>query len=167
MQQTDRYHSPLGMLLLTAEDGALTKLAFASTLRAAADSPTICSHGTLPPLVAAKHWLDLYFSGEVPDFQVPMRPKGTAFQTAVWQILMTIPYGETKTYGEIAAQIAAQRGIQKMSAQAVGGAVGRNPIAILIPCHRVLGANHALTGYSNGLDRKIALLTLEEIPFQL
>lgn len=167
MIQSFQYPSPLGKLLLTTEDGALTKIAFASTVGAAADTISPYAVGTSPLPDAAARWLDLYFAGKVPDFQVPMRPKGTAFQQAVWQILLTIPYGESVTYGEIAAQIAARRGIPKMSAQAVGRAVGRNPIVIMIPCHRVLGANHTLTGYSDGLDKKIALLTIENIPFRL
>ena len=91
----------------------------------------------------------------------PLHPAGTPFQRAVWDILRAIPYGQTMTYGAIAAQLAAQRGVPRVSAQAVGGAVGRNPISILVPCHRVVGADGSLTGYAGGVDKKLALLTLE------
>ena len=92
----------------------------------------------------------------------PLRPTGTAFQQEVWQLLMAIPYGKTTTYGEIAAVLAARRGIPRMSAQAVGGAVGHNPVSIIIPCHRVVGADGSLTGYAGGLNKKIELLKLEK-----
>jgi methylated-DNA-[protein]-cysteine S-methyltransferase len=105
--------------------------------------------------------LDRYFEGQDPGFVPPIRLDGTPFQQTVWELLQTIPYGETMTYGEIAARIARLRGIRKMSAQAVGGAVSRNPIALIIPCHRVIGSNGDLTGYAGGLDRKEWLLFLE------
>ena len=108
-----------------------------------------------------KRWLDLYFGGQKPDFLPPLHPEGTAFQKSVWDILLEIPYGKTISYGEIAGHIALKQGISRMSAQAVGGAVGRNPISIIIPCHRVVGADVSLTGYAGGLDRKIKLLELE------
>ena len=110
----------------------------------------------------ALRWLDLYFSGQRPDFLPPLRYGSTPFRKAVCDILLTIPYGETMTYGQIAAKVAEQQGIEKMSAQAVGGAVGRNPIALMIPCHRVVGAGGNLTGYAGGLDRKLKLLELEK-----
>ena len=109
----------------------------------------------------AKRWLTIYFSGKEPDFQVPLHFTGTEFQNEVWEILYAIPYGQTMTYGQIAAQIAEKRGLQRMSAQAVGGAVGRNEISIIVPCHRVVGTNGSLTGYAGGIDKKIALLQLE------
>lgn len=105
-----------------------------------------------------KRWLDLYFSGREPGFTPALNPAGSAFRRAVWEILLKIPYGKTTTYGQIAREIAAARGLAKMSAQAVGGAVGHNEISIIIPCHRVVGAHGSLTGYAGGIDRKIKLL---------
>ena len=105
-----------------------------------------------------KRWLDLYFSGREPGFTPALNPVGSAFRRAVWEILLKIPYGKTTTYGQIAREIAAARGLAKMSAQAVGGAVGHNEISIIIPCHRVIGAHGSLTGYAGGIDRKIKLL---------
>ena len=115
-----------------------------------------------PILLEAKRWLDLYFAGNKPDFMPPLHPIGSAFRQAVWNILLQIPYGQTMTYGEIARQLAKKRGVSRMSAQAVGGAVGHNKISILIPCHRVVGTNGSLTGYAGGLDKKIKLLELEQ-----
>ncbi len=105
-----------------------------------------------------KRWLDLYFSGREPGFTPALNPLGSAFRRAVWEILLKIPYGKTTTYGQIAREIAAARGLAKMSAQAVGGAVGHNEISIIIPCHRVVGTHGSLTGYAGGIDRKIKLL---------
>ena len=110
-----------------------------------------------------KRWLDLYFSGREPGFTPALNPAGSAFRRAVWEILLKIPYGKTTTYGQIAREIAAARGLAKMSAQAVGGAVGHNEISIIIPCHRVIGAHGNLTGYAGGIDRKIKLLKLEGV----
>ena len=109
-----------------------------------------------------KQWLDIYFSGKEPDFTVPLHFTGTDFQNEVWEILCTIPYGQTMTYGEIARQIAVKKGLPRMSAQAVGGAVGHNEISIIVPCHRVVGTNGSLTGYAGGIDKKIKLLQLEK-----
>ena len=105
-----------------------------------------------------RRWLDLYFSGREPGFTPALNPAGSAFRRAVWEILLKIPYGKTTTYGQIAREIAAARGLVKMSAQAVGGAVGHNEISIIIPCHRVVGTHGSLTGYAGGIDRKIKLL---------
>ena len=152
---TAHYNSPLGGMTLTSDGTALTALDF--------DDTGDCIRGIqkdLPVFEETLHWLDLYFSGKVPDFLPPLAPIGTAFQQMVWEMLRAIPYGETTTYGRIAAQIAAARG-GRMSAQAVGGAVGRNPISILIPCHRVIGADGSLTGYAGGMVRKEFLLRLE------
>lgn len=115
----------------------------------------------LPVFEEAKRWLDIYFSGKNPDFQVPLHFTGTDFQNEVWEILYAIPYGQTTTYGEIAAQLAKKRGLPRMSAQAVGGAVGHNEISIIVPCHRVVGASGSLTGYAGGIEKKIELLRLE------
>jgi len=113
-----------------------------------------------------KRWLDLYFSGREPGFMPALNPAGSAFRRAVWEILLKIPYGKTTTYGQIAREIAAARGLAKMSAQAVGGAVGHNEISIIIPCHRVVGTHGSLTGYAGGIDRKIKLLQLEGVDMQ-
>lgn len=110
-----------------------------------------------------KQWLKQYFGGEQPNIEVPLRVSGTLFQEDVWGILREIPYGETTTYGEIAERIAKKRDMRKMSAQAVGQAVGHNPISILIPCHRVLGKDRSLTGYAGGVDKKEFLLHLEKV----
>lgn len=116
----------------------------------------------LPVFEQTRRWLDLYFKGEIPDFTPSLLVKGSDFRQAVWKILMDIPYGQTVTYGEIAKKMEKQTGI-RVSAQAVGGAVGHNPFSILVPCHRVVGANGRLTGYAGGIDRKYALLTLEKV----
>lgn len=110
-----------------------------------------------------RRWLDIYFSGRKPDFTPALRMCGTPFRRRVWEILLTIPYGKTLTYGEIAELIACKTGTKRMSAQAVGGAVGHNPVSIIVPCHRVLGAGGSLTGYAAGIDKKMRLLQLEGI----
>ena len=115
----------------------------------------------LPVFEDTIKWLDIYFGGAVPDFTPELSIHSTPFREAVWDILLTIPYGQTITYGEIAANLAHQMGKKKMSAQAVGGAVGHNPISIIIPCHRVVGADGSLTGYAGGLKRKQFLLDIE------
>ena len=120
-----------------------------------------CAEGDLNVFAEAETWLNMYFTGRNPEAFPPLRPEGTPFQKKVWAILRTIPYGSTVTYGAIASRLAGQTGTGRMSAQAVGRAVGRNPISILIPCHRVVGAHGGLTGYAGGLDRKRALLSLE------
>ena len=106
-------------------------------------------------------WLDIYFSEKEPDFLPPLHPIGSAFRQDVWEILLQIPYGQTATYGEIARRLAERRGVPRMSAQAVGGAVGHNEISIIIPCHRVVGTNGSLTGYAGGIDKKVKLLESE------
>ena len=115
--------------------------------------------------LSAQEWLDRYFAGENPAVGFPLALNGTAFRKEVWDILRGIPYGKTMTYGQIAALIAKRRGVDRFSGQAVGGAVGHNPISIVIPCHRVVGASGGLTGYAGGLERKSALLKLEGIKY--
>lgn len=161
MQAIHYQDSPLGNILLVADEIGLTGLWFGGQKEFERMRPWAGEEESLPTLKQARRWLDLYFDGREPDFFVPLHPAGTAFQQSVWNILLTIPYGKTTTYGEIARQIAAQNGLARMSAQAVGGAVSRNPIAILVPCHRVIGADGSLTGYAGGVERKRALLALE------
>ena len=165
MDYTHHCDSPLGGITLASDDEALTGLwfdgqkYFGDTLgREHAEKP-------LPVFEEAVRWLDLYFSGKDPGFTSKLSTHGTPFRDAVWEILRTIPFGKVMTYGEIADRIAAERGLRGMSAQAVGGAVGHNPISIIIPCHRVLGADGSLTGYAGGLDKKARLLELEHIAF--
>ena len=118
----------------------------------------------LPIFSSTKKWLDKYFAGKKPSVkELPLAPVGSEFRKAVWKILCDIPYGETVTYGDIAKTVAKKKSIAKMSAQAVGGAVGHNPISIIIPCHRVVGTNGSLTGYGGGLPIKIKLLEHEGV----
>lgn len=117
----------------------------------------------LPIFKLTDQWLDIYFSGKAPDFTPKIKMKTTPFRKMVWEIMLKIPFGQTMTYGQIAAQIARQKGLKQMSAQAVGGAVGHNSISLIIPCHRVIGSNGQLTGYAGGLDKKTKLLQLEKI----
>ena len=147
-EMTGVYLSPLGDIVLTSDGLALTGLRFA-----------VATYGEpaqdIPPLADACRWLDLYFGGAIPDFTPRLAPQGTPFQQSVWGELLAIPYGHTVSYGYIAQRLRCR------SAQAVGGAVGRNPIALIIPCHRVVGSDGHLTGYAYGLDRKQWLLSHE------
>lgn len=163
MQYINYYASPLGNILLAADDIGLTGLWFHGQKYFAPHLEEEYEEKELPVFEQTKHWLDIYFSGKEPDFSVPLHTKGSDFQKEVWEILCQIPYGKTVTYGEIARQIADKRGLKRMSAQAVGGAVGHNEISIIIPCHRVVGTNGSLTGYGGGIDKKIKLLTLENV----
>ena len=162
MIYTAHYDSPLGGMTLVSDGTALIELDFDGHTDLAAQPDANQQQKSLPVCEETCRWLDLYFAGKKPDFMPALRPAGTPFQQAVWEILRTIPYGGTTTYGAIARRIAADAG-RRMSAQAVGGAVGRNPISILIPCHRVIGADGSLTGYAGGLPRKTALLRIEGV----
>lgn len=161
MEYTYPYPSPLGGITLASDGEALTGLWFDGQKYFADNLDACREEKTLPVFDQAVRWLDLYFAGQEPGFTPPLKMKTTPFRKAVWEILLTIPYGRTMTYGQIAQQIARQKNLPRMSAQAVGGAVGHNAISLIIPCHRVVGANGSLTGYAGGLDRKIKLLTLE------
>lgn len=163
MQYTTTYLSPLGQILLAADDIGLTGLWFNGEKFYAKNLAPEHEEKEVPVFGEVKHWLDLYFSGTNPEFMPPIHMIGSTFQLSVWNILKQIPYGETTTYGEIAKQIAASRGKERMSAQAVGGAVGHNEISIIVPCHRVVGTNGSLTGYAGGVDKKVRLLTLEGV----
>lgn len=162
MQYTSRYRSPLGEMLLAADETGVTGLWFAGQKYFARHLDKEHAEKEIPLFATVKHWLDVYFAGSEPDLTVPLHFTGTAFQNEVWGILCAIPYGQTTTYGEIAKQLAARRGLPHMSARAVGGAVGHNPISILVPCHRVVGLGGSLTGYAGGLERKRCLLALEQ-----
>lgn len=164
-QYISHYESPLGPMLLTADDTGLTGLWFEGQRHLPEALEQGADDRELSVFQTARRWLDLYFSGKIPDFTVPLHLIGTAFQKKVWDILCTIPYGHTTTYGWIARQLAAQTGVPRMAAQAVGGAVGRNPISLIVPCHRVIGADGSLTGYGGGIERKEQLLRLEGAAF--
>ena len=157
------YDSPMCGITFASDGERLTGLwldrqkYFADTLKGEATDQM------LPVFEETIRWLDIYFSGNEPDFTPPLSMKGSPFRQEVWEILLTIPYGQTMTYGEIARIMAERRGLARMSAQAVGGAVGHNPISIIVPCHRVVGTNGSLTGYAGGIDKKIKLLTLEKV----
>ncbi len=155
------YNSPLGGILLAADEIGLTGLWFNGQKYFARSLPAGYTEQNTPALSEAKRWLEVYFTGKKPDFMPPLHIVGSAFRRAVWEILLQIPYGKTTTYGEIARQFAKKQKLPRMSAQAVGGAVGHNEISIIIPCHRVVGTNGSLTGYAGGIDKKIKLLELE------
>ena len=163
MQYKSIYQSPLGEILLAADDMGLTGLWFCGQKYDRQGLRNDAVMQETPILANTKRWLDIYFTGQLPDFMPDIHMQGTPFQQAVWQILRQIPYGETVTYKEIASRLARERGLSHMSAQAVGGAVGRNKISILVPCHRVVGADGSLTGYAGGMDKKQQLLALEGV----
>ena len=162
LEYTCTYKSELGNILLAADEIGLTGLWFEGQKYFANTLPEEHISQETPILTDAKKWLDIYFSGVEPDFQIPIHLEGTDFQMCVWEMLCTIPYGETTTYGAIAKQIAHDRGISKMSSQAVGNAIGRNPVSVIVPCHRVIGAKGNLTGYAGGIERKAELLKIEQ-----
>ena len=149
------YASPLGPILLAADETGLTGLWFEGQKYFPSFLGVEYQEKETPILTETVRWLDVYFSGKDPDILPPLHPQGSPFRQTVWDILLTIPRGQTMTYGEIARRLGVH------SAQAVGGAVGHNPISILIPCHRVVGSDGSLTGYAGGLDRKTRLLQLE------
>lgn len=153
------FPSPLGEILLTCDEVGLTGVSFQDGSHST--EQTDCFREENAVLREAKRWLDIYFSGRDPDFTLPLHLVGTPFQQTVWSLLLRIPYGETTTYGVLAKRIARDRGTGCVSAQAVGGAIGLNPIPIFVPCHRVVGAGGRLSGYSGGSDRKRKLLVLE------
>lgn len=157
------YKSPIGSITLASDGNALMGLWFDGQKYDRDVLLLEAEEKELPIFSETCKWLDIYFSGRKPDFIPPILMRTTNFRQKVWKILLTIPYGKTMTYGDIAKKMAVQYGIQKMSAQAVGGAVGHNSISIIIPCHRVVGANGSLTGYAGGIDKKIKLLSLEKV----
>ena len=159
MVYTTTYSSPLGMIVLESDGEVLTGLRFmesSETQKQAIETLPADTTNTLPIFAEVRQWLDDYFAGKRPLNVPRLNPPGTEFQRRVWQSLFTIFYGQTKTYGEIARMVGCK------SARAVGQAIGRNPIALIIPCHRVVGANGTLGGYAYGLNRKKQLLELEK-----
>lgn len=159
------YTSPIGGIMLASDGKNIVGLwlegqkYFADTVE-----EEMFQKDNLVVFKKAKEWLDRYFRGEKPEItELPLAPIGGEFRQAVWKILCEIPYGQVMTYGEIAQRIAKKRGVKCMSSQAIGGAVGHNPISLIIPCHRVVGTNGSLTGYAGGLDKKIKLLRLEGV----
>jgi methylated-DNA-[protein]-cysteine S-methyltransferase len=165
MIYTTTYESPIGLLSLAADEKGICGLWIENQKYFGSGIPKETREGDdFPLLKAAKSWLDRYFKGEKPlPQELPLHPSGSPFRQEVWKILCSIPYGQTMTYGEIAKQIAAKMPGKKASARAVGGAVGHNPISIIVPCHRVVGANHNLTGYAGGIQNKIRLLKHEGV----
>lgn len=159
MTYVNYYASPLGEILLASDGEAITGLWFRGAKYFARGLAPAAQERDLPVFQSAKVWLDAYFAGREPGALPPLRPAGTDFQRQVWDLLLQIPYGATTTYGALARRLAEGRG--RVSAQAVGGAVGHNPISLFIPCHRVVGAGGSLTGYAGGVNKKLALLRLE------
>lgn len=163
MLYTTHYASPIGLFTLCSNGESLAGLWIESQkyfMASLSERPT--KDDSLQAFRPVKEWLDAYFAGEQPRPDgLDLEPQGTPFRQHVWQNLLQIPYGHTVTYGQLSAQVARQMGLPHMSAQAVGGAVGHNPISIIIPCHRVVGADGSLTGYAGGIERKRWLLEWE------
>lgn len=162
MEYIWHYDSPLGSIRMASDGESLTGLWLEGQRYDGLTLEPEQQEAELEVFRQTKVWLDDYFAGREPKGMPPLAPKGTAFRQEVWEILRTIPYGETMSYGEVAAILAERRGIRRMSAQAVGGAVGHNPISILIPCHRVIGSDGSMVGYGGGIDTKVKLLALEQ-----
>lgn len=161
MQYITNYESPLGNITIASDGENITGLWFDTQKPSDDELDRNYKIQDVPVFELAKKWLDTYFKGNEPGFTPPIKVNETDFRNRVCEIMLEIPYGETSTYGKIAQQLAIEMGIEKMSAQAVGGAVGHNPISIIIPCHRVMGASGKLTGYTGGMDIKVELLKLE------
>ena len=158
---TQHYESPLGGITLASDGKSLIGLWFDGQ-KHFADTLAAChEEKSLQVFREAVRWLDIYFSGQIPTFTPPLNLRTSPFRQAVWRIMLTIPYGQTMTYSEIALIVAKDMKLPRMSAQAVGGAVGHNAISLIIPCHRVVGTNGSLTGYAAGLERKLKLLKIE------
>ena len=157
------YNSPMGKIIISADDYGVTGLWFygAKYFGSVLDNENITK--STRDIRDAEKWLDIYFSGGIPGFTPRLHFIGTPFRQMIWHILLEIPYGSTITYGDISKRAANQMGIESMSAQAVGGAVGHNPISLIVPCHRVIGTNGSLTGYAGGIDKKKRLLCFEKV----
>lgn len=155
------YDSPLGEIVMASDGRALKELWLPGQRGYEHGRKGLSGQKENLVFTRTRAWLDQYFAGEIPGELPALTLEGSAFRKRVWQILLEIPYGQVRTYGEIAAQLAAETGKKRMAAQAVGGAVGHNPISILIPCHRVVGKDGSLVGYGGGLEKKVFLLKLE------
>ena len=166
MQYTAAYQSSVGDVLLAADETGLTGLWFEGEKFYALSLDPEHEERETPIFAITRRWLDIYFSGHEPDFMPPVHMIGSEFRRCVWELLLQIPYGTTVTYGDLARQVARRRGLRRMSAQAVGGAVGHNEISIIVPCHRVVGTNGSLTGYAGGMDKKRRLLELEGVDME-
>lgn len=162
MQTRAFYSSPLGKIILTAQDNALTGLYFDGQ-KYLPNISAFVKNNQLAIFSQTAQWLDIYFQGKNPHFTPPLLMTASDFRQRVWQMLMEVPFGKTISYKEIAQKIAHQQNRLTMSPQAVGNAVGHNPISLIIPCHRVIGSNGNLTGYAGGMDKKISLLKLEKV----
>lgn len=158
---THRYASPLGGITMCADGEALTGLWFDGQRFFPDALPPERPDENLPVFALADRWLDAYFSGRRPESTPPLHLRASAFRVTVWEALLSIPYGQTTTYGALAGRVAARLGTARVSAQAVGGAVARNPVSLIVPCHRVVGADGSLTGYAGGIEKKRRLLALE------
>jgi methylated-DNA-[protein]-cysteine S-methyltransferase len=163
MEYIHNVKSPVGILTISSDGKNISGLWIEKQKYFAKTLGKDVLEQNLPIFENVQKWLDIYFSGKEPDFMPPLMPKGSAFQTSVWNILCKIPYGQTTTYGEIAKRFELENKDAHTSARAIGTAVGRNPISILIPCHRVIGKNGDLTGYAGGIDTKFKLLQLEGV----
>ncbi|MBQ0065219.1 MAG: methylated-DNA--[protein]-cysteine S-methyltransferase [Firmicutes bacterium] len=163
MNYISYYNSPVGKLTLVSNEAKLIGLFLEGQKFYMRTIQGDCIEEETDIHILVKNWLSSYFKGENPTLSVPLAPSGTPFQLSVWEILLKIPYGSTCSYKDIANTIAKNRGLSSMSSQAIGSAVGHNPISILIPCHRVVGSDGSLTGYAGGVNRKMALLELEGI----
>ena len=166
MQYTAAYQSFVGDVLLAADETGLTGLWFEGEKFYALSLDPEHAERETPIFAITRRWLDIYFSGHEPDFMPPVHMIGSEFRRCVWELLLRIPYGTTVTYGDLARLVARRRGLRRMSAQAVGGAVGHNEISIIVPCHRVVGTNGSLTGYAGGVDKKRRLLELEGVDME-
>ena len=160
-QFTMEYTSPLGPVTVSSDGEQITGLWFIGQKYYADTLEDSISRPSLPVFSQVTEWLDTYFRGENPEMQLPLSPKGSAFRRAVWDILLQIPHGELLTYGKIASKLQEAAGGKRVSAQAVGGAVGKNKLSILVPCRRAVGANGSLTGCADGIEKKIRLLAPE------
>jgi methylated-DNA-[protein]-cysteine S-methyltransferase len=165
MYYSTTYPSPVGIITLACNGGSLAGLWMEGQKYHSGTIPEeMAEDNNMPVFAAAKKWLDQYFAGRKPAIsELPLAPAGGKFRPGVWSIFCTIPYGKVITYGDIAKKMAVKMKKENMSSQAVGGAVGHNPISIIIPCHRVVGSNGSLTGYAGGIGKKIKLLELEGV----
>jgi methylated-DNA-[protein]-cysteine S-methyltransferase len=167
MEYIQKISSPIGTLIVSSDGTNITGLWIEGQKYFARTLEKDAFEKNLPIFERVREWLDIYFYGKRPDFMPPLMPKGSSFQKSIWDILCKIPYGQTTTYGVIADEYEQVNNGKPTSARAVGGAVGHNPISILIPCHRVVGKNNDLTGYAGGLHRKRELLKLEGVEYIL